>query len=146
MSRHSNESNHDRVHSSERDLNKSTRDEKSVRDEITGLGDDLEGSDHSSSDDEANGSNIDGYRFSLSNGKVTNLQEFDDGRWRTERIDSSESWSFDGTNLIKTETGSHGTAISSFGDLDGDGVFTRNNASTNPFNGGLGTSDISGLG
>ena len=146
MSRHSNVPDRDQDRSADRDLTEKTRDNGSDRDQITGLRDDHESSSDPGSDKGTDASNFDRYRFSLNDGKVTNLQEFNDGRWHTERIDGSESWSFDGTNLIKTEAGSHGTSVSSFTDLDGDGVFTRMNASSNSFSSGLGTSDISGLG
>mgnify|MGYP006288652325 CR=1 FL=1 len=111
---------------------------ESDRDAITGLSDRHEARSDSGTDDGADESGFDQYRFSYNKGKVTNLQELDGGRWRTERIDGSESWTFDGTNLIKTETGSHGTSISSFGDLDGDGIFTRNTIASSPFSSGLG--------
>ena len=67
----------------------------------------------------------DAHRFDLVNGQVTNLQEFDDGRWRSERIDYNETWTFDGTSLIKTERERYGSEISTFTDPDGDGVFTK---------------------
>ena len=67
----------------------------------------------------------DAYRFDLVEGQVTNLQEFDDGRWKQERIDYDETWSFDGTNLIKTERERYGSEISTFSDPDNDGVFTK---------------------
>lgn len=56
---------------------------------------------------------------------MTNLQEFDDGRWTSERIDSNETWTFDGVSLIKTERERYGSEISTFTDPDGDGIFTK---------------------
>lgn len=67
----------------------------------------------------------DAYRFDLVNGQVTNLQEFDDGRWQREAIDSDETWSFDGSQLIKTEREGFGYEISTFSDPNGDGIFTK---------------------
>jgi hypothetical protein len=67
----------------------------------------------------------DAHRFDLVNGQVTNLQEFDDGRWKNERIDYDETWTFDGTNLVKTERERYGNEISTFTDNDSDGIFTR---------------------
>ena len=145
MSRHNTGFNN-RHRPSSRDFSEIRTSEDSNRDDITGLSDDLEGSDDSVSDDDVGASNLESYRFNWINGKVTNLQELDDGRWRTEEIDSSESWSFDGSNLIKTERGSHGTSVSSFGDPNGDGVFTANNVFSNPFSSNLNSSDGSGLG
>lgn len=74
---------------------------------------------------ESSRSQQDGYRFSLVDGQVTNLQEYDDGRWKTERIDANESWAFDGTSLTKTETEHGRIKTSTYLDSDGDGVFTR---------------------
>lgn len=59
-------------------------------------------------------SQLSGYRFSVVNSQVANLQEFDDGRWRNERIDRNETWTFDGTTLTQTEIKTYGTEISSF--------------------------------
>ena len=67
----------------------------------------------------------DAHRFDWVNGRVANLQEFDDGRWTSERIDSNETWTFDGTSLIKTERERYGSEISTFTDPDGDGIFTK---------------------
>jgi hypothetical protein len=146
MSRHSSNGHRDSERSRERDHAERDRDRDSGRDEITGLSDDFDSSHDSGHDDEADGGLTDRYRFSLNNGKVTNLQEYDDGRWRQERSDGSETWSFDGTNLIKTETERHSSSISTFSDPDGDGVFTRLNSSSNALGSILGTGDISGLG
>ena len=149
MSHHSVEFNHDQNHTSHHNASKREAGQGSDRDAITGLHDNPEASSDSDNDSGSNsgadGGSLDQYRFSANNGKVTNLQEFDGGRWHSERIDGSESWSFDGTNLIKTEIGSHGTSISSFGDLDGDGIFTRNTISSSPLSSGL-SANPSGLG
>lgn len=67
----------------------------------------------------------DAYRFDLVNGQVVNLQELDDGRWQSERIDVNETWTFDGVNLIKTEREGSGSEISTYADPNADGVFTK---------------------
>ena len=67
----------------------------------------------------------DAYRFDLVNGKVSNLQEYDDGTWQRERIEANETWTFDGTNLIQTEREQGGREISTFTDPNGDGIFTK---------------------
>ena len=67
----------------------------------------------------------DAYRFELVNGQVTNLQEFDDGRWKREQIDYNETWTFNGSNLIKTEREGYGSEISTYADPNGDGIFTK---------------------
>ena len=67
----------------------------------------------------------DAYRFKLVDGKVTQLEEFDDGRWRSERIKTNETWKFDGTSLTHTETDRGRVKTTIYRDADGDGVFTR---------------------
>ena len=81
--------------------------------------------DHDDGWERRSGYGDDAHRFELVNGQVTNLQEFDDGRWKIERIDANETWTFDGTNLIKTERERYGSEISTFTDPDGDGIFTK---------------------
>ena len=67
----------------------------------------------------------DAYRFKLVDGKVTQLEEFDDGRWKSERIKANETWKFDGTSLTHTETDRGRVKTTIYRDADGDGVFTR---------------------
>ena len=67
----------------------------------------------------------DAYRFKLVDGKVTQLEEFDDGRWKSERIKTNETWKFDGTSLTHTETDRGRVKTTIYRDADGDGVFTR---------------------
>lgn len=92
------------------------------RDDAGYSGDDFS-SDDSRSDSLGYGE--DAYRFDLVNGQVVNLQEFDDGRWQSERIDAGETWTFDGVNLIKTEREGYGSEISTYADPNADGVFTK---------------------
>ena len=67
----------------------------------------------------------DAYRFKLVEGKVTQLEEFDDGRWKRERIKSNETWTFDGTSLTHTEADGGRVKTTIYRDADGDGVFIR---------------------
>jgi hypothetical protein len=67
----------------------------------------------------------DAYRFKLVDGKVTQLEEFDDGRWKSERIKTNDTWKFDGTSLTHTETDRGRVKTTIYRDADGDGVFTR---------------------
>ena len=91
----------------------------------------------SSSNDDPLDSDLDGgYRFDLVNGEVVNLQEFDDGRWKNERIDRNESWTFDGTNLIQEETKRSGTKVSTYSDPDGDGIYLETREVFDPLIGG----------
>ena len=66
-----------------------------------------------------------GYRFKLVDGKVTQLEEFDRGRWKAESIKSNETWTFDGTRLIERELNRQGAVVTSYSDPDKDGIFTK---------------------
>ena len=74
-----------------------------------------------------------GYRFQVVNGQVANLQEFDDGTWKNERIDRNEKWTYDGTNLIQQETKRSGVEVTTYSDPNRDGVFTQISEIFNPF-------------
>jgi len=67
----------------------------------------------------------DSYRFKLVDGKVTQLEEFDRGRWKAESIKSNETWTFDGTRLIERELNRQGAVVTSYSDPDKDGIFTK---------------------
>ena len=82
---------------------------------------------------------LDGYRFNLVNGQVSGLKEYDDGRWKNERIDRNESLSFDGINLIQQEFKRYGTEVTTFSDADGDGVFSKVSEVFNPVVAAAGT-------
>ena len=74
----------------------------------------------------------DGYRFALVDGQVSGLQQFDDGRWKNERIDRNESWTFDGTNLVQEEFKRNGVEVSTYSDPNSDGIFTKTSEIWNP--------------
>lgn len=74
----------------------------------------------------------DSYRFLLVDGKVTQLEEFEKGRWQRETIKSNESWTFDGSRLIEREVKRLGTTVTSYGDADKDGIFTKIGTSFEP--------------
>lgn len=66
-----------------------------------------------------------GYKFTIVNGSVTAVYEVEKDRAKFEKIDSNETWSFNGSNIIKTEF-EHGRAeITMFSDIDGDGIFNK---------------------
>lgn len=109
---------------------------RSGRDVVTGIG---SGSGSSYPSYGSNGSLEDSYRFSLVNGQVTNLQEYEKGRWKNEKIDRGESWSFDGTNLIQQEIKRYGMEVSTYSDFDGDGVFSKVSEVFNPAFAGAGS-------
>jgi hypothetical protein len=67
----------------------------------------------------------DAYRFSIVNGQIVGVQEWDDGYWQNERIDANETWQLVGTRVIKTETERGITETSVFEDVNGDGVYDK---------------------
>lgn len=76
---------------------------------------------------------LDQVRFTLSGDKVTQVQEYDDGVWQTERLEQGETWTFDGTNLIHQEREHGGLQTSTYTDSDGDGIFTAITGSSDTF-------------
>lgn len=83
-----------------------------------------------------------GYRFRLVDGEVTNLQQWDDGRWKNERIGRNETWTFDGTNMIQEESKRSGTEVTTYSDPDGDGIFTQVSEVFNPRSSALFAADL----
>lgn len=63
-------------------------------------------------------------RFEHSNGVVTKLWEWDDGRWERESIDRDETWTYANGQLIKQEFEYGRVETEVYTDPDGDGVFT----------------------
>lgn len=66
-----------------------------------------------------------GYRFTLTNGAITGVQEMEKGRWQNEKIDRNESWSVTANGVVKTETDRDGTEVTLFTDANGDGVYVE---------------------
>lgn len=82
--------------------------------------------DDSLSGDGGSSSLDDAYKFSLDDaGAVIAVWEYDDGRWKPEKIDRRESFTFDGVNLIKTETKKNRVKITTYVDPDADGVYLK---------------------
>lgn len=77
------------------------------------------------------------HRFTLQGNSVVSVQEFDDGYWKTERIERNETYSFDGKYITKTETERYGTEVTKYVDADGDGIYAAINSS------GVGYDDLS---
>lgn len=65
------------------------------------------------------------YQFSIAGNAVTAVYEIERGRVKLERMDSDESWTFDGTNVIKTEFDKGRLETTVYSDIDGDGFFTK---------------------
>ncbi len=64
-----------------------------------------------------------GYRFTLTSGTITGVQEMEKGRWQNEKIGRNESWSITADGVVKTETDRDGTEVTLYTDANGDGVF-----------------------
>ena len=84
------------------------------------------------------------YKFTFSGTSVTGIQEFDDGVWKNEGIDASESWSYDSLTGVVTKTeAEHGRVkVKTYIDSDGDGVFLKD-VSSSTFTGVSGSSSFS---
>jgi len=69
-----------------------------------------------------------GYKFTFdSNNAVTAVYEIEKGRAKLEKLDSDETWSFDGTFVTRMEIDDDETEITTFADTDGDGIYTKVN-------------------
>lgn len=71
------------------------------------------------------GSSQNGYQFDVANDSVTAVYEIERGYKSQERIDLNETWTVNGSNIIKTEVERGITETSTYTDADGDGVFTK---------------------
>jgi len=66
-----------------------------------------------------------GYRFTFSGNTVTAVYEVEHGRMKWKDMDADESWSFDGTNVIKIEWDDDRQEITIYSDADRDGLFFK---------------------
>lgn len=66
-----------------------------------------------------------GYQFTLSGSSVLAVYEVERGRVKFEGMDRDETWSFDGTNVIKTERYEGRLETTTYTDIDGDGLFFK---------------------
>lgn len=78
----------------------------------------------------------DQYRFDIRDGLVVGVQEWDDGRWKNERIDADETYTLDGRDVLKTEWEHGYNEITRYSDPENDGLYvevseTRVNPNTN---------------
>ncbi|MBJ7551471.1 hypothetical protein [Marinomonas ostreistagni] len=65
------------------------------------------------------------FRFSIEGSLVVAIEEFDDGRWKNEGIDSDETYSINGNTIVKTEFEDGRQEITTYSDLDADGIYTE---------------------
>lgn len=66
-----------------------------------------------------------GYKFSIVNSAVTAVYEVKNNRSKLEKMDGNETWTVDGTNVIKTELDHGRLETTVFSDADGDGVYLK---------------------
>lgn len=66
-----------------------------------------------------------GYKFTIENGAVSAIYEVKNGRLKREGIDHDEVWTFDGSNVTKTEYNHGRSEITTYTDVDGDGIFLK---------------------
>lgn len=66
-----------------------------------------------------------GYQFTLSGNSVLAVYEVERGRVKFERMDADETWSFDGTQVTKTEWDDGRLETTTYADGDGDGLFFK---------------------
>lgn len=71
------------------------------------------------------GNSIKGYKFTIANGVVSAVYEIEKGRMKFERMDSNESWTVSGADIVKTETEHGRIETTTYTDADGDGIYTK---------------------
>jgi hypothetical protein len=88
-----------------------------------------ESSNDDSSDNNSGGSGSgDGrkaFSFEITNGEITAVFEEDDGVLKPDPIESGETYTLDGSDVIRTEVESFGIEIQRYSDSDGDGLYHR---------------------
>lgn len=66
-----------------------------------------------------------GYKFTVVNSVVTAVYEVKNGRTKYEKMDSDETWTFDGASVIQSEWNHGRLSTTTYSDLDGDGIFAK---------------------
>ena len=88
-------------------------------------GDD-ENDDHSD-DDHGSDDEHKSFQFTITDDVVTAVYEWDDGEWKQQSIDDdgSETYTVEGSEVVRTETKPFGLEITRYADTDGDGIYLR---------------------
>jgi hypothetical protein len=85
-----------------------------------------DGSNNRSDDNSSGRDSHKSFVFETANGQVTSVFEVeDDGVLKPDSIDSNETYTLDGSDVIRTEVESFGTEITRYSDTDGDGQYIR---------------------
>lgn len=66
-----------------------------------------------------------GYQFTISGSSVTAVYEVKNGRTELERMERDETWTFDGSRVIKTEMDDGRLETTVYTDSDGDGLWSE---------------------
>jgi len=82
---------------------------------------------HDDFDDDSSGYDHKAFKFTIVEGKVIAAFELDDGVWESKSIDDdgSETYTVEGSEVIRTEVKPFGTATTHYADVDADGVYLR---------------------
>lgn len=82
---------------------------------------------HDEFEDDSSGHDHKAFKFTVVDGKVTEVFEQDDGAWKSESIDDdgSETYTVEGSEVIRTEVKPFGTETTHYADVDADGVYLR---------------------
>lgn len=65
------------------------------------------------------------YQFNITDGQVTGVVEYDNGRAEVERMEWDEQWTYRDGQVIKTERDDGYLETTIYADTDGDGFFTK---------------------
>ena len=66
-----------------------------------------------------------GYQFAIANGAVTGITEIEHGYAQQEQVEYGETWTVNGSQVVKTEIEHGFTQTSVYADTNGDGIFTK---------------------
>jgi hypothetical protein len=82
---------------------------------------------HDDSHDDSSTHERKAFKFTIVDGKVTEVFELKDGVLKPKSIDDdgSETYAVDGTQVVRTEIKPFGTEITRYADADGDGLYLR---------------------
>lgn len=82
---------------------------------------------HDDSHDDLSAHEHKAFKFTIVDGKVTEVFELKDGKLEPESIDDnhSETYTVDGATVVRTEIKAFGTEITRYADANGDGLYLR---------------------
>ena len=119
------ETSDDTVNSGEEDH--SDDDDHSYDDDDHEEDDSDDDNDDDADDDHKSGHEHKSFQFTITDGVVTAVYEWDDGEWEQKSIDDdgSETYTVEGSEVVRTETKPFGVEITRYADTDEDGIYLR---------------------